>query len=87
MKPTKPIKSKTFKNRLVFDTIFGIQAGCYDIKTKNELLEFIKEKDSNSYSIVKIKDKYLFIVKIGLDNVFISTITGNINCIQDIIDD
>lgn len=85
MKPTKPIKSKLFLDRLIIDTIFGIQCGYYYLKSKNELLEFINEKKINSYSIVKIEDMYLFILKIQKDEVFISTINGNINCISDII--
>lgn len=85
MKSTKPIKSKKFIDRFSIDKIFGITCGYYNLYTKEELIEFIEEKHNNSYSIVKINEKYLLILKINSIETFISIITGNKNCIDDII--
>ena len=85
MKPTKPIKSIQFRDRFKYNNIFDISCCFYELYSKEELIEFIKIKRNNSYSIVKIDDKYLLILKMCDNEVLISTINGNQNCIDDII--
>lgn len=85
MKPTKPIKSSKFKNKFVYNDVFGVDCGVYELNTITELADFIKEKSNNSYSIVKFNNNYLLVLKVCGNKTLISIIKGNQNCIDDII--